>query len=44
MIKYIYADQLDNFPILKDTMFKDRAGQFKIRHGWDVTVDENGYE
>ena len=44
MIKYIYADQLDNFPVLKDTMFKDRAGQFKIRHGWDDTVDENGYE
>jgi len=44
LIKYIYADQLDNFPVLKDTMFKDRTGQFKIRHGWDVTVDENGYE
>ena len=44
MIKYIYADQLANFPKLKDSMFKDRAGQFKVRHGWDVTVDENGHE
>ena len=44
MIKYIHADQLDNFPVLKDTMFKDRAEQFKIRHERDVCVDENGYE
>ena len=44
MIKYIYADQLDQFPRLKDTMFKDRAEQFKVRHGWEVTVDDNGHE
>ena len=25
-------------------MLKYREGQFKIRHGWDDTVDENGYE
>ena len=44
MIKYIYADQLANFPKLKDSMFKDRAEQFGVRHGWDVKLDENGYE
>jgi len=44
MIKYIYADQLANFPKLKDSMFKDRAEQFGVRHGWNVKVDENGYE
>lgn len=44
MIKFIYADALDMFPKLKDTMFKDRAWQFKERLGWDVHVDENGHE
>ncbi len=44
MIHFVYADQLDAFPRLKDTMFLDRAEQFKKRHGWDVEIDENGYE
>ncbi len=44
MIHYIYADQLENFPVLADSMFKDRAYQFKDRHNWDVTVNENGHE
>lgn len=44
MIKYIYAEDLDLYPTLKKTMFLDRAEQFKVRHGWDVTVDESGYE
>ncbi len=44
MFRFIYADQLDQFPTLKDTMFRDRAEQFKNRLGWDVSVDENGYE
>ncbi len=44
MIRYKYANQLDAFPRLKATMFLDRAEQFKRRHGWEVTLDENGYE
>lgn len=44
MIKYIYADQLSNFPALKNSMFKDRAEQFKTRHGWPVTVNDDGHE
>lgn len=44
MLRYLYADQLDQFPTLRDTMFRDRADQFKTRLGWDVTVDENGFE
>ncbi len=44
MIRYIYANDLNTFPILKETMFRDRAEQFKVRHKWDVTVDENGFE
>jgi len=44
MLRYIYADQLDQFPILRDSMFRDRADQFKTRLGWEVTVDEDGFE
>ena len=44
MIRFVYADQLQLFPLLADSMFKDRAAQFKDRLDWDVTVDENGWE
>ena len=44
MIRYVYADELDTLPTLKTSMFKDRADQFKTRLGWDVTVDEHGFE
>lgn len=44
MLRYIYADQLHKHPKLAETMFKDRADQFKTRLGWDVEVDERGYE
>jgi len=44
MLRYLYADQLENFPKLRDTMFRDRADQFQARLGWDVSVDENGFE
>ncbi len=44
MIRYIYAEDLNNFPKLARTMFEDRADQFKIRLGWAVTVDERGFE
>lgn len=44
MIRYIYADQLDQFPALAASMFRDRACQFKTRLNWDVTVDEQGFE
>ena len=44
MIHFIYADQLDTFPLLRDTMFRHRAIQFHDRLGWDVTVDERGCE
>ena len=29
MLRYVFADQLDQFPTLRDTMFRDRADQFK---------------
>lgn len=44
MLRYLYSDQLAKFPKLRDSMFRDRADQFKERLGWEVSVDENGYE
>jgi len=44
MIRFIYAEDLHNFPKLRDTMFRDRAAQFKTRLKWEVTVDATGSE
>lgn len=44
MIRYLYSDQLNNWPKLAETMFLDRADQFKTRLGWDVNVEDNGFE
>ena len=44
MLRYLYADELDQYPALKDSMFRDRADQFKTRLKWDVKVDYAGYE
>ncbi len=44
MLRYIYADDLDGFPKLRDTMFRDRAVQFRQRMGWKVRVDDQGFE
>ncbi len=44
MIHYIYAEDLNDYPILRDTMFKDRATQFKSRLNWEVTVNSTGHE
>lgn len=44
MLRYVYGIDLHQFPKLRDTMFRDRADQFKSRLGWDVAVDEVGQE
>ena len=44
MLRYLYADQLDQYPRLAEGMFRDRANQFKTRLGWDVQVDDRGFE
>ncbi len=44
MIRFIYGDQLNIFPKLQRSMHEDRAWQFKTRLGWDVSVDDNGWE
>ncbi len=44
MLRYLYADELDQFTHLADEMFTHRAEQFKTRLGWDVSVDAKGHE
>lgn len=44
MLHYIYGDSLHHFPLLRDTMFKDRANQFQNRLGWAVNVNAAGHE
>lgn len=44
MIRFVYGDELDKLPSLKQTMFQDRAEQFRKRLGWEVTVDLAGEE
>jgi N-acyl-L-homoserine lactone synthetase len=45
MLRYIYANDLRNFPKLRDSMFRDRAAQFAHRLQWEaVSVDANGHE
>ena len=44
MLRYVYADNLAQFPKLRDSMFRDRAKQFSDRLGWDVSVDAQGFE
>ena len=44
MLRYIYGNDLRNHPLLADTMFQDRADQFKTRLGWEVSVDGAGFE
>ena len=34
MIRYLYATELAAFPTLTDTMFSDRATQFRDRLKW----------
>lgn len=44
MLRYVYADELHTFPKLAESMFRDRADQFKTRLGWEVSIDEDGFE
>ena len=40
MLRYIYGHDLTKYPTLAETMFRDRAWQFKDRQGWDVSVED----
>ncbi len=44
MLRYLTARNLDLFPRLRDSMFRDRADQFATRLGWQVMVDARGFE
>jgi len=44
MIKFLRASELENHPDLAASMFRDRTTQFRDRMGWDVTVDQLGWE
>ncbi|MCP3971854.1 MAG: autoinducer synthase [Rhodobacteraceae bacterium] len=44
MLRYIYGDELNGFEKLRDTMFRDRAAQFRQRLGWEVQVNADGME
>lgn len=44
MLRYLYADQLHQYPKLARQMFRDRADQFKTRLGWEVEVNGEGEE
>ena len=44
MLRYLTWEDLNTRPRLRDTMFQDRARQFRTRLGWDVSVDEDGLE
>lgn len=44
MLRYLYGRDLARQPTLRDSMFQDRAIQFRDRLGWAVTVDDTGAE
>ena len=44
MLRYVYGRDLADYPRLQDSMFRDRASQFRDRLGWEVSVDDNGWE
>ena len=44
MLRYLRGSELSRYPELQSSMFRDRAAQFRDRLGWEVTVDERGWE
>ena len=44
MLRFLTGTDLPLFPTLADTMFRDRAQQFRQRLGWEVAVDDRGWE
>jgi len=44
MLRYVYGNDLAQFPVLRDSMFQDRAAQFSRRLNWDVSVNADGEE
>jgi len=44
MLRFVMGEDLSTMSLLRDTMFADRARQFRDRLNWAVSVDEQGWE
>ncbi|WP_226779327.1 acyl-homoserine-lactone synthase [Oceaniglobus trochenteri] len=44
MIRYLFGNALHRYPLLRDSMFADRAAQFHARLKWDIVLDARGHE
>jgi acyl homoserine lactone synthase len=44
MLRFLTAEELRAYPALEESMFADRARQFRDRLGWAVSVDHKGWE
>ncbi|MCV2865311.1 acyl-homoserine-lactone synthase [Albidovulum sediminicola] len=44
MLRFLTGEELSNTPKLRDTMYADRACQFRDRLNWEVRVDDRGWE
>jgi acyl homoserine lactone synthase len=44
MLRFVTGRELARYPRLCASMFSDRARQFRDRLGWQVHVDDNGWE
>lgn len=44
MLRFLTGEDLCHYPRLRQTMFTDRARQFRSRLNWAVSVDANGWE
>ena len=44
MLHYLHGSDLNRFPQLTNSMFRDRRRQFIDRMGWDLNATEEGYE
>jgi acyl homoserine lactone synthase len=44
MLRFLTAEELGSYPALEASMFADRTRQFRERLGWQVQVDQKGWE
>lgn len=44
MLRFVYGQELNGLPKLRDSMFRDRAIQFHDRLGWKVQLSPSGLE
>lgn len=44
MLRFVFGHELARHAPLRASMFRDRARQFRDRLGWEVRVDDDGWE